>query len=231
MIEFKTAGRVGHLTIRRADARNAFTGEMVRQFADALRQAHEAADLLVIRGEGSDFTIGRDRKEPKPTGGPFDAFRMLSETNGLLANFPGIAIVAVQGVAHGFGVGAIMRSDIAIAADDAHFGFDEVALGFPPMFVMQEMLQHVPPKRALDVLLSGRDFDAKEALEIGILSRVISAAKLDAEVDALVVELSKRDSAVLKSCKRYLREVTQMQSEARSAFALVEQTRFALSKV
>lgn len=230
MIEFKVDGRVGYLTIRRGEARNAFTGEMVRQFADSLKRAHDSADLLIIRGEGSDFTVGRDRTEPKPAGGPFDPFRMLSETNELLANFPGISIVAVQGVAHGFGVGAIMRSDIAIGADNAHFGFDEVALGFPPMFVMQEMLQHVPPKRALDVLLSGRDFDAKEALEIGILSRVVPASKLDAEVDALVTELSKRDSAVLKSCKRYLRDVTPMSPEARGAFALVEQTRFALSK-
>lgn len=230
MIEFKTTGRVANLTICRPEVRNAFTSGMVLQFADALRRAHEVADILVIRGEGSDFTVGRDRKEPKPAGGPFDAFRVLSETSGLLANFPGIAIASVQGVAHGFGVGAIMRSDIAIAADNAHFGFDEVALGFPPMFVMQEMLQHVPPKRALDVVLSGRDFDAKEALEIGILSRVVPAAKLNTEVNALVDELSKRDSAVLKSCKRYLREVTPMSPEARSAYALIEQTRFALAK-
>lgn len=230
MIELKTVGRVANLTIRRPEARNAFTGEMVRQFADALRTAQDSADLLVIRGEGSDFTIGRDRKEPKPPGSPFDAFRTLSEVNGLLANFAGVVITSVQGTAHGFGVGAIMRSDIAIAADSALFGFDEVALGFPPMFVMQEILQHVPPKRALDLLLSGRDFDAREALDIGLLSRVVPAARLDVEVAMLVDELSKRDKSVLMSCKRYLCEVTQMSPEARSAYALIEQTRFALAK-
>lgn len=229
MIEHKLTGRVARVTIRRPEARNAVTGDMVRQFCEALRQAHEGADVLVFRGEGSDFTIGRDRKEPKPAGGPFEAFRMLAEANRLLSSFPGIAVVAVQGQAHGFGVGAIMRCDIAIASEDAHFGFDEVALGFPPMFVMQEILQHVPPKRAFDVLLSGRDFGAAEALEIGILSRVVPAGKLDAEIEALVEELSKRDPAVLRACKRYLHEVTPMAPAARGAYALVEQTRFALA--
>lgn len=230
MIELKTVGRVANLTIRRPEARNAFTSEMVRQFAGALRSAGESADILVIRGEGPDFTIGRDRKEPKPAGGPFDAFRMLSEVNGLLENFPGVVLTAVQGVAHGFGVGAIMRSDIAIAADNAQFGFDEVALGFPPMFVMQEILQHLPPKRAVDLLLSGRDFDAREGLEIGLLSRVVPAPRLETEIAALTTALGQRDSAVLKSCKRYLRAVSQMPAQARGAYALVEQTRFALSQ-
>jgi enoyl-CoA hydratase/carnithine racemase len=202
---------------------------MVRQFREALVVAHEQADIVVLRGEGPDFTIGRDRTEPKPASA-FEAFRLLSDTNRLMESFPGIIIVAVQGVAHGFGVGSIMRSDLAIASEDAHFGFDEVALGFPPMFVMQEMLHHVPPKRALDVLLSGRDFGAAEALDIGILSRVVAPGRLDAEVQALVDQLSQRNSAVLKSCKRYLREVAQMSPEARTAYALVEQTRFALQQ-
>jgi enoyl-CoA hydratase/carnithine racemase len=229
MIELKTNGRIAYLTFRRPDAGNAFTGAMMRQLCDALLQVRDAADIMVLRGEGADFTIGRDRTEPK-NGAPVDAFRLVSDANGLLAAFPGIVIAAVRGRAHGFGVGAIVRCDLAIASEDAHFGFDEVALGFPPMFIMQEILQHVPPKRALDVLLSCRDFDAREALEIGILSRVTPAAHLDREVDALVEQLSGRDSVVLKTCKRYLREVGQLPADARSAYALIEQTRFALEK-
>jgi enoyl-CoA hydratase/carnithine racemase len=84
------------------------------------------------------------------------------------------------------------------------------------------------PKRALDMILTSREFHASEALEIGLLSRVMPASDLEASVDALVSELRARDREVLRACKRYLNAVNRMPVEARPAHALIEQTRFAL---
>jgi enoyl-CoA hydratase/carnithine racemase len=139
-------------------------------------------------------------------------------------------IAAVRGRAHGLGVGLVMRSDLALAASDAQFALDEVKLGIPPMFILEEIVDHLPSKRALDLILTSREFGAEEALQMGLLSRVVPADELEAATAALVETLRGRDRSVILVCKRYLRTVKKMPSEARAAYALVEQTQFALSK-
>jgi len=228
MIRFKTEGRLGEILIDRPDAGNAVTGEMARQYAEAMRNAAERCDILVLKGAGSDFTIGRDRHEPKG-GSPFDAFRTVSSLNRAIAAFPGIVVASVRGRAHGLGVGLVMRSDIAIASDNAQFGLDEVAHGIPPMFIMEESVEHLSSKAAFDIVLSGRTFGAQEALEMGLVSRVVPDRDLDATVEELIRTLHARDRNVVLACKRYMRAVRKLPHDARPAFALVEQTEFTLA--
>jgi enoyl-CoA hydratase/carnithine racemase len=229
MLEFNIADRVGTIVIRRPEAGNAFTGAMARRLGEYMRQAAEVADIVELTGEGADFTIGRDRKEPKQ-GTPFDAFQAISETNTAIAAFPGILISKVRGRAMGFGVGLVLRSDLAFAADDARFGLDEVAHGIPPMFIMEAMAGRIAPKRALDAVLSGREFGAAEALDMGVVSQLVPASNLDATVAAFIQALHGKDRRVVRACKQYLRAVGEMPADARSAYALVEQTKFAQSK-
>lgn len=229
MLDFRVSDRVGDITIRRPAAGNAVTGEMARQLGEIMLRAAQEADIVTLSGEGSDFTIGRDRHEPK-SGAPFDTFRNISAVNQAIAAFPGILITRVRGRAFGLGVGLVMRSDIAIAADDARFTLDEVAHGIPPMFIMEEMVEHLAPKQALDVILSSREFGADAALQMGLVSRVVPASVLDETVNDFVAALSSRDRSVVLACKRYMRSVRKMPAEARAAFALVEQTQFALGK-
>lgn len=229
MIRYKVTDRVGEVVIARAAAGNAFTSEMVRRFGEIMEQAARDADILTLSGEGSDFSIGRDRHEPK-SGTPFESFRPIAALNEAIAAFPGIMIAAVRGRASGLGVGLIMRSDIAIAAADARFLLDEVAHGIPPMFIMEEMVEHLPSKRALEIVLGAREFDAEEALQMGLLSRVVPAAGFDAVLGEFVASLRGREREVVLACKRYLRAVKKIPRDARSDFALVEQTKFASSK-
>jgi enoyl-CoA hydratase/carnithine racemase len=202
---------------------------MVRQLGEAMRAAAAGADIVTLSGEGADFTVGRDRSEPA-TRPAYDTFRELAAVNEAIASFPGILLSAIRGRAFGLGVSLAMRSDIAIAASDARFCLDEVAHGIPPMFVMQEMVAHLPPKRALEVVLSGREFGADEALQIGMLSRVVPPTALEAAVAELVAAVGGRDRGVVLACKRYLRAVGELPPRARSAFALVEQTEFVMRK-
>jgi enoyl-CoA hydratase len=228
MIRFKADDRVSEIVIDRPSAGNAMTAEMARQLADALRDAAAKCDVLVIKGAGADFTTGRDRHEPK-SGSPFDAFRTVSALNKALAAFPGIVLASVRGRAHGLGVGLVMRSDIAIASDSSEFGLDEVAHGIPPMFIMEEIVEHLPSKTAFDIVLSGRSFGANEALQMGLVSRVVPDRDLDKTVGDLVRTLLSRDRNVVLACKRYMRAVRQLPADARPAFALVEQTEFTLA--
>lgn len=227
LIDLKIENRTARLVLQRPSAANAFTTEMMSQFLSALTRAGSEADILLISSSGEDFSLGRDRQEPKGTATPFDAFKLITDINASLADFPGIAVSLVRGRAFGFAVGVIMRSDIAIAAEDARFALDEVKLGIAPMFIMAEILEHLAPKSAADILYSSREFSAAEAREMGLLSRVVPFDRLQASGDELVRELRSRTPAVLLASKRYLRQVQQLPPAARGAYALVEQTRFA----
>jgi enoyl-CoA hydratase/carnithine racemase len=225
VIDFAVENRVARLVLQRPSASNAFTGEMLRQMLSALQRAASEADLLLITGAGADFSLGRDRQDAKSGPAPFEAFKLITDVNAALAAFSGIAVCAVQGRAFGFALGVVMRCDIALAAADARFMLDEVKLGIPPMFILAEIGNHLAPKAALDIVLSSREFGADEAREIGVVSRVVS--DLRGETESLMKELRSRDAEVLKAAKRYFRDVSQLPREARGAYALVEQTRFA----
>ena len=225
MIGLSIENRVARLVLQRASASNAFTTEMLSQLLAALARAASEADILAICAAGNDFSLGRDRQDARASGAPpFEAFKLITDVNAALAGFPGIAVCSAQGRAFGFAVGIVMRCDIALAADDARFMLDEVKLGIPPMFILGEIGNHLAPKAALDVVLSSREFGAAEAKELGLVSRVV--ADLPGETEALVRELRSRDAEVMKAAKRYLAAVGRLPPEARSAFALVEQTRF-----
>lgn len=227
MIGFERSNGVGQLILQRAPSSNAFTSAMLIKTAEILETARNDCTLIVISAEGDDFSLGRDREEPKNPGGPFAAFSEISRINAAFAAFPGIVISAIQGRAFGFGLGLAMRSDIALAADDARFMLDEVSLGFPPMFLMEVILDHLPPKRALDLILTSRVFGADEALAAGLVSRLVPAGGLNDALAEYIATLSDRDPDVLKACKQYLAQIRRMPPDAKPAHALVEQTRFA----
>lgn len=218
--------RLARVVLQRPSAANAFTTEMLSQLLAAVTRAHAEADVLLLSSSADDFSLGRDRQEPK-SGPPFDAFKLITDVNAALSGFPGVAISLVRGRAFGFAVGVVMRSDIAIAAEDARFALDEVKLGIPPMFIMAEILEHLSPKSALDIILSSREFGAAEALEMGIVSRVVPAQQLQSAGDELVRDLCERNPALLRASKQYLKSVRQLPPAARGAYALVEQTRYA----
>ena len=227
MIEFTVENRVARLVLQRASAANAFTTEMLSQVLAALTRAGGEADVLAISAAGDDFSLGRDRQDARAGGAPFEAFKLITDVNAALAAFPGVAVCSVQGRAYGFAVGMVMRSDIALAAADARFMLDEVKLGIPPMFILAEIGNHLAPKSALDIVLSSREFGAAEAKEIGVVSRVVAPADLQKETESLLKDLRSRNAEVLKTAKRYFAAVSRLPQDARSAYALVEQTRYA----
>jgi enoyl-CoA hydratase/carnithine racemase len=230
MIDLAIDDRVARLVLQRPSASNAFTGEMLRQLLAALARAAAEADVLAISAAGDDFSLGRDRQDAKAGPPPFEAFKLITDVNAALAGFPGIAVCGVQGRAFGFALGIVMRSDIALAAEDARFMLDEVKLGIPPMFILADIGNHLAPKSALDIVLSSREFGAAEAREMGLLSRVVPSNELKPSTEALIADLRSRDPEVLKASKRYFAAVRELPGASRPPYALVEQTRFAERK-
>jgi enoyl-CoA hydratase/carnithine racemase len=229
MIDVSVTGRGARVVIRRAEEGNRFTAAMVVQLRDRLRELSGSVDVLTLGAEGRDFCLGRDRKEAK-AGTPYDSFKLVTELNEAFAEFPGIVVSGVRGRAEGFGVGLVMRSDIAIASDGASFILDEVSHGIAPMFIMAAIVDHLSPKRIADLIFTGREVDAAEALQIGFVSRVVPDGEVQGTVDKTAEDLLSRDSDVLRACKRYLKEVRTIPAGGRLPYALVHQVRAAEAK-
>ena len=107
-------------------------------------------------------------------------------------------IAKVRGYALAGGFGLALACDLVVAADDAVFGTPEIGLGLWPHMITVPLLRSMPPKRALELMLTGRRVDAAEAERIGFVTSVVPADALDAAVDALTAELASRSPLTLR---------------------------------
>jgi enoyl-CoA hydratase/carnithine racemase len=107
-------------------------------------------------------------------------------------------IARVRGYALAGGFGLALAHDLVVAADDAVFGAPEIDVGLWPYMVTVPMLRSMPPKVALELMLTGRRVGAEEALRIGFVNQVAAVDALDGAVDALASSLAARSPAVMK---------------------------------
>jgi enoyl-CoA hydratase/carnithine racemase len=221
LVTLDQRGGVSHVTLNRAHAHNLITHAMMKQLCEAF-EAARSADVLVVRSSAEDFTLGRDQTE-RPAGlSARDNLGLILEANRLLTEFEGVSVASVRGRALGFGSGLAVQCDIVVAADTAVFGFDEIRHGFPPLVVMTYIGNYLTRKAATDLLLSGRRVAAVEAQALGMASRVVADAQLDAATDSLAKQLSELDAAALRKGKRFLADVEAVPAQDRPAYGLQE---------
>jgi len=208
-VTLTVTGATARLTLNRPGQGNAIDYATMRAFIAALEEAHvSGAVVLLIAGAGADLTVGRDKGETVPGVSRQDNLRLILRANDLLESFPGISVTAVRGRALGFGAGLALHSDLALAADTAVLGFDELAAGLPPLVVLTYLYRHVHRKTADDLVLTGRRLAAAEARALGLVSRVVPEAGLDTAVARTVDELAGRDPSALRLLKEFAREAT-----------------------
>jgi enoyl-CoA hydratase/carnithine racemase len=202
-VRIERDGAVLRVTLDRPEHANTITYATMTAFVDALEAARDSdAAVLVITGAGDDFTLGRDKHERVPGVTRADNLSLILRANTALAAFPGVSVAVIRGRALGFGTGLALHSDLALAADTAALGFDELAHGLPPLVVLTYLYRHVTPKVADDLVLTGRRVAAAEALTLGLVSRVIAEGDLDAVADRTVAELAGRDPSALRLLKQ-----------------------------
>lgn len=220
-VDLDVDGRVATVTLDRPAHGNQVTAAMMQELATVLGEADDAGtDLLVLRGNGPDFCIGRDQEEDPPDLSKRENLALIFDANAALAGFDGISIAAVDGRALGFGAGAAVQCDVTLAADDAVFAFNEIDHGFAPTIVMTWLETYVDRKAALDLLLTGRSVPAAEAKEMGLATRVMDARNFESYVDGFVANMASRNADALRTCKTYLDEIRDVPPEDRKEYAL-----------
>lgn len=189
IIVVEREGPIATLSIRRAGRRNAITGAMLLEIEQAALAfaADEQTRAVIVRGEGSDFSVGADLAQT-PSSAPGATLlmrRRAAELGGrvmrALQEIPQPTICAVQGVATGAGACIASACDFRIGADNARIGYGEVKLGINLMWNAAPVCVHlVGPARAKRMIMTGALFDAATLERWGFLDAVTPVAALDA---------------------------------------------------
>jgi enoyl-CoA hydratase/carnithine racemase len=161
---------------------NALSGALLDEIAAAARQLADDADVkaVVVLGGAKAFAAGADISE---FGGPDEAraiSRRFRTAFDAIAGVPRPVIAAINGVALGGGLELALACDLRMAADNARVGQPEILLGvIPGAGATQRLPRLIGPSRAKELIWSGRQVKADEALSIGLVDRVVPAAELE----------------------------------------------------
>jgi enoyl-CoA hydratase len=208
-IEYDVIDETAVLTINRPAARNALNWAAQQQFADAVAMAaaDSALRALVITAAGDkSFASGGDMKELINYPSREDGIRVNEIMGGALARLtrlPLLVIAAVNGDAVGGGCEIMTACDLRLAAEDARFRFAQVQVGLTTGWGGTARLVHLlGAARALELILTGRYFEAAEARSMGFVQRLIQRDQvLDAAL-AWAGELRALPRGALASLKR-----------------------------
>ncbi len=191
-VETDTRG-VATLTMSRPDKHNALDAPMIAELTEAAARlgADDAVRVVVLTGAGKSFCAGGDLGWMKAQM-QADAETRAREAGklaamlGALNRMPKPLIGRVQGQAFGGGVGMMAVCDVAIGALGAQFALTETRLGLIPATIGPYVLARMGEAMARRVFMSGRRFDAPEAVTLGLLARAVPQEALDDAVEAEV---------------------------------------------
>lgn len=217
-------GPVLRVTINAPERGNAVTDAMVAELTGVINDAHKSADLVVLSGAGQDFCVGRHGMGGRPVSEPTAYARrnfsdVVFDCYGALRNSPVPVIGVVQGGAHGFGCAVAAACDMTIAGDAATFSVPEMLHNIMPTMVMSALVDRVPRKALAYLVYSTAPVSAERALSYGIVSQVVPAATLDAEVDRLVAAMLKAPRVALTAAKEFLKVAPDMPIQGAVDFA------------
>jgi methylglutaconyl-CoA hydratase len=205
------------IVLNRPEKRNALTPQLISDLTQALdaAAANGQCRVVILTGAGSAFCAGLDLEHLRAMtqGSPHDAHFLQSCQDDAenIANLlrtlyclPKPTIAAVNGPAIAGGMGIATLCDFTLAVPEAKFGYTEVRIGFVPAIVSAFLRAQIGDKRSRDLLLTGRIFDAAEALSLGLVTRVVPEPELMPEARALAQRLLRNSPTAMEATKRLL---------------------------
>jgi enoyl-CoA hydratase len=217
-------GHVLTVTLNRPEAKNALSGGMMAGMYRAWRMLDEDDDLRVgiLTGRGDVFCAGADLKAMG--GGQRD-----EEFQKLMAEVPDLhwqallrhnrpmkpIIAAVEGFAVAGGTEILQGTDIRVAAEDATFGVTEAKRGLFPLGGSSVRLRRqIPYTLAAEILLTARHVTAREALDFGLIGRIVPKGQTLEEARKIAATICDNGPVSIRALMRMLREIDESYSEA-----------------
>ena len=180
VLDVRVEDGLATVTLNRPEALNSLNMELKVALADWLRAVRfdDSVRAVLLTGAGRAFCAGGDLSEMDPNRSPHEARmrqdQLLRTVIMPLAQLPKPVVAAVNGHAHGGGLSLALACDIVIAAEDAAMSLGFVHRGLVPDCGIAYFLPRiVGVARTKELLLTGRRFDAREALEMGLIARAV----------------------------------------------------------
>lgn len=201
-VQLRVENRVGYISINHppANALNAATFSGLNECLDYV-EAEKEIKVLVVTGEGKYFVAGADIKEFSPAFGNAAAAQELAKVGQRVFNrmeqFPKPIIASINGACLGGGFELALGCHIRIAAEQATLGLPELKLGLIPGFGGTQRLARLTNKaKALELILTSKFIDGKEAQRLGIVNIAVPLEELNEAVGSLAQSLASEKSAV-----------------------------------
>jgi enoyl-CoA hydratase len=197
------------ITLNRPEALNAINEPLIEGFLRAMDRIDDPARPLVVTGAGRAFSAGGDLKgylaKLDAPQAMTNYFELLTRWFLRLADYPGVTLAAVNGVAVAGGLELMCVCDLAVAAESARLADGHINYGLHPGGGSSALLgRMIGERRARWLLLSGEFIGAVEAERIGLVNQVVPDADLEAAANRMAAAVSRHGASAVRRVKRLL---------------------------
>ena len=184
LVKYAVADSVATLTFDSPHNRNALSRQLITEFHACMERsaADDAARVVVIRAEGRAFCSGADLSEAS-SGSMEEGALAIVDLQRRIVTHPKPVVTRLHGAVRAGGIGIVAASDVAISAADATFALTEVKLGLAPAAISLTVLPRLTSRAAAWACLTGETFTGAQAEEMGLVTKAVPEAELDAEVE------------------------------------------------
>jgi enoyl-CoA hydratase/carnithine racemase len=210
-IDVEVAAPRASIALSRPDKLNPLSAETLRELADAahMLDGEEQVKVVVVSGRGRAFSAGADvaafagsdaAPAPQEVRESADAGRRMAEA---IEGMRALTIAAIHGHCVGGAVVLAAACDLRVAAEGTRFSIPEVDLGIPLAWGgIPRLVREIGPAMTKELVLTCRPFDAREALALGFLNRVVPDGELEREVEELASGLALKSALTLRAIKQ-----------------------------
>ena len=207
-LRVERSGGILRVTLARPERRKAFDAALIGELAEMFADVGDAR-VVVLAGDGPSFCAGADVEWQRSSidlsyDENVEDYRRLYRMLQAVDRCPAPVVARVHGFALGGGSGLVACADVAVAAEDATFGFSEVRLGIIPAVISPMVLARIGPAATRRFFLTGERFDAPTALRIGLVDEV--AEDLDSTVERVVDCILAGGPTAVREAKRLVLE-------------------------
>ncbi len=213
---YDTDSAVATITINRPETLNALDMATIAALHEAFDKAEADRNIrvVIITGAGRAFVAGGDIADLNSRLGLAHYDEFAEDIHKLfrrIETFDKPTIGAVNGFALGGGTELLLALDLRIASDKAKLGLPEITLGlFPGAGGTQRIIRQIPLCRAKEIMFTGDMISAQEAVDIGLINRVVAHDDLMSDVNAMAAKIAHKSPLVLKLLKRTLNDGADM---------------------
>jgi enoyl-CoA hydratase/carnithine racemase len=205
LVHYAVDGAVATITLDSPHNRNALSQRLVTELLERLEEADGDDAVLVVRLQSADrvFCSGADLSEATSVGMEEGGRRMVAVQRAIVALGKPV-VTRLTGPVRAGGIGIVASSDIVIASEDANFALTEVKLGLAAAIISIPVFHRMGPRAASLVTLTGEVFGGAEAAAYGLVTTVVPADGVDAEVERICAALATGAPQGLRESKRIL---------------------------